>query len=76
MDTRLVMPARTLRIAFGLMATLAGLDKFFNILADWGSYLSPLALQVVPVPAGRSSMTELPASPDIPPVAETRKPIT
>ena len=52
MDTRLVMPARTLRIAFGLMATLAGLDKFFNILADWGSYLSPLALQVVPVPAG------------------------
>jgi hypothetical protein len=39
-------------VAFGLTATLAGLDKFFNILADWQSYLSPLALQILPVPAG------------------------
>jgi len=30
------------------MATLAGLDKFFNILADWGSYVSPAAAQVLP----------------------------
>jgi hypothetical protein len=29
-----------MRIAVGLMATLAGLDKFFNILADCGSYVS------------------------------------
>ena len=50
MDTRLVLPARTLRVALGLMATLAGLDKFFNILADWGSYISPLAIRVLPVP--------------------------
>jgi hypothetical protein len=37
-----------MRLAVGLMATLAGLDKFFNILADWGSYLSPAAAQLMP----------------------------
>jgi uncharacterized membrane protein YphA (DoxX/SURF4 family) len=31
-----------LRIGLGLGPFLAGLDKFFNILADWGMYLSPL----------------------------------
>lgn len=52
MDTRLETPARAMRIAFGLMATLAGLDKFLNILADWGSYLSPLAVEALPFPPG------------------------
>ncbi len=48
MDTRLDTPARIMRIAFGMMATLAGLDKFFNILADWGSYVSPAAAHLLP----------------------------
>ena len=48
MDARLENPTQTLRIAVGLMATLAGLDKFFNILADWGSYVSPAAAQLLP----------------------------
>jgi hypothetical protein len=48
MDTRLTVPFRTLQIAIGLTATLAGLDKFFNILADWGSYVSPLAASLLP----------------------------
>jgi len=48
MDSRLENPTRIMRIALGLMATLAGLDKFFNILADWGSYVSPAAAQLVP----------------------------
>lgn len=26
-----------LRLAFGLVPLLAGLDKFFNLLADWGT---------------------------------------
>jgi hypothetical protein len=52
MDTRLYTPASAMRIAFGLMATLAGLDKFFNMLADWGSYVSPLASQLLPIPTG------------------------
>jgi len=31
-----------LRIGLGLGPFLAGLDKFFNLLADWTMYLSPL----------------------------------
>jgi uncharacterized membrane protein YphA (DoxX/SURF4 family) len=41
--------ATVMRVAFGLMATLAGLDKFFHILVDWDRYLSPFAAQVLPV---------------------------
>ena len=50
MDTRLTAPFVALRIALGLTATLAGLDKFFNILADWGSYVSPFAAALLPFP--------------------------
>lgn len=52
METRLQNPTQAMRLAFGLMATLAGLDKFFNLLADWGSYVSPIAAQMLPVPVG------------------------
>ena len=31
-------------------ALLAGLDKFFNILADWSAYVSPAAASLLPVP--------------------------
>lgn len=48
MDTRLEHPLRVLQIALGLTATLAGLDKFFNILADWGSYVSPIVATALP----------------------------
>jgi uncharacterized membrane protein YphA (DoxX/SURF4 family) len=40
-----------LRIGLGLGPFLAGLDKFFNLLTDWEMYLSPLALQIIPVSA-------------------------
>ena len=49
MDNRLNTPWLALRYGFGLTATLAGIDKFLNLLADWGSYVSPLATQVLPV---------------------------
>ena len=48
MDARLNLPFRLLRFALGLTAALAGLDKFFNILADWGAYVSPFAARVLP----------------------------
>ena len=48
MDYRLHTPMNIMRVAIGLMATLAGLDKFFNILADWGNYVSPVAAQLLP----------------------------
>ncbi len=38
-----------LRIGLGAAAFLAGLDKFFNLLADWEMYLSPLAKSLLPV---------------------------
>jgi hypothetical protein len=39
-----------MRIAIGLMATLAGIDKFFNLLVDWSTYVSPVAAQLLPFP--------------------------
>jgi uncharacterized membrane protein YphA (DoxX/SURF4 family) len=52
MDTRINSAYWTLRIAFGLTAFLAGLDKFFNLLTNWEKYASGLVLDVVPLSAG------------------------
>jgi hypothetical protein len=38
-----------LKIALGVGPIIAGIDKYFNKLTDWGMYLSPLATKVVPV---------------------------
>lgn len=39
----------TLRISLGIAPIITGIDKYFNKLADWGMYLSPLATKLVPV---------------------------
>jgi uncharacterized membrane protein YphA (DoxX/SURF4 family) len=39
----------TLRIIFGLLPIVAGLDKFTNLLAPWTAYLNPLVLRIVPM---------------------------
>jgi uncharacterized membrane protein YphA (DoxX/SURF4 family) len=52
MDTRLNSAFWTLRIAFGLTAFLAGLDKFLNLLTNWEQYASPVVLHLVPLSAG------------------------
>src|SRR5688572_24363164 len=52
MDPRLNSAFWTLRIAFGLTAFLAGLDKFLNLLTNWEQYASPLVLNIVPLSAG------------------------
>lgn len=36
-----------LRVSLGAVAFLAGLDKFFNLLADWTTYLSPIVSRLV-----------------------------
>src|SRR5262249_40795307 len=41
-----------LKIGLGLAAFLAGLDKFFNVLAGWQGSLSPLLATRLPVSAG------------------------
>jgi hypothetical protein len=46
---RLTTPWWSLRVGIGAAAFLAGLDKFFNLLADWPAYLSPMAAQILPL---------------------------
>jgi len=40
-----------LKITFGVLPIVAGLDKFFNILAQWDGYLSPLVAELLPFSA-------------------------
>ncbi|MFA6954877.1 MAG: hypothetical protein WC538_03280 [Thermoanaerobaculia bacterium] len=49
MNESLIKPYWALRIGLGASAFLAGLDKFFNILAQWDMYLGPIAGSVIPV---------------------------
>jgi hypothetical protein len=46
---RLTTPWWALRAGLGAAAFLAGLDKFFNLLADWPSYLSPVVANILPL---------------------------
>ena len=46
---RLEAPRTALRLAFGLVPILAGLDKFTNLLTDWSQYVAPVARAVLPV---------------------------
>lgn len=39
----------TLRVLFGVLAIVAGLDKFTDFLANWNAYLNPLVLRIIPV---------------------------
>jgi uncharacterized membrane protein YphA (DoxX/SURF4 family) len=36
-------------LTYGLVPLLAGLDKFFNLLADWPQYVSPMVAGLLPV---------------------------
>ena len=45
-----------LKITFGLVPLLAGLDKFFGLLADWQSYLSPRLASMLPFSAATFMM--------------------
>ena len=40
-----------LKYVFSIVPIVAGIDKFTNFLAQWETYLNPLALQIVPVSA-------------------------
>lgn len=48
-DGRLNAAWWALRIGLAAEQIAAGTDKFFNKLADWGMYLSPVATKVIPV---------------------------
>ena len=51
MDRRLNSTYWLLRMTFGLVPLVAGLDKFLNLLTDWEKYVSPALLSVMPVSA-------------------------
>jgi len=38
-----------LRVAFGVLPVLAGLDKFVGLLADWSAYVDPGIARLLPV---------------------------
>jgi hypothetical protein len=45
-------PARiALRVSFGFLPLLAGLDKFTYLLTDWSAYVGPVARSLLPVDA-------------------------
>lgn len=50
MDNRLNQSWWALKLAFGVVPIVAGLDKFLNLLTNWEQYLSPLVSRVVPAP--------------------------
>ena len=49
MDKRLNAAFWALRVGLAFEQIIAGGDKFYDKLADWGMYLSPLATRVIPV---------------------------
>ena len=54
LDQRLTTPWWTLRLAYGLVPIVAGLDKFTNMLTDWTQYLSPALARMLPLAPARS----------------------
>ncbi|HEX8441625.1 DoxX family membrane protein, partial [Archangium sp.] len=48
MDSRLNQSWWALKLAYGVVPIVAGLDKFFNLLTNWEQYLSPLVARVIP----------------------------
>lgn len=38
-----------LRLIYGLVPIVAGLDKFFNLLTDWERYVPPSLAQLLPI---------------------------
>jgi uncharacterized membrane protein YphA (DoxX/SURF4 family) len=50
-DDRLNVTWWALRMGLGLGPIIAGIDKYFNKLADWSMYLSPVATKIIPLSA-------------------------
>ena len=48
-DSHVEQAWMALRVTYGLVAFLAGMDKFFNLLTNWQAYLSPAVANLLPV---------------------------
>lgn len=51
-STKVHRVTQTLRITYGLLAILAGLDKFVHLLTDWNKYLAPIVTNIIPISPG------------------------
>lgn len=49
LDPRLAPAWMALKVGYGLVPLLAGLDKFVNLLTYWPHYVSPAAAALLPV---------------------------
>jgi len=49
MDNKLNTAWWALRISFGVVPFLAGLDKFFNLLTNWQMYINPSIARLLPI---------------------------
>ncbi|MGH9338579.1 MAG: hypothetical protein ACRD1R_03080 [Acidobacteriota bacterium] len=50
-QNRLDSLRQVLRLTYGLVPLIAGLDKFFNVLTTWEQYVSPTLAQFLPFSA-------------------------
>jgi uncharacterized membrane protein YphA (DoxX/SURF4 family) len=48
LDSRLRPTFQMLRLVYGLVPIVAGLDKFTNLLTDWSNYLAPWVASALP----------------------------
>ena len=48
METRSETVFRVLRLTYGIVPIVAGLDKFTEILVDWKQYLAPFVADLLP----------------------------
>ncbi|MFS4455570.1 hypothetical protein [Maribacter sp. 2304DJ31-5] len=52
MDSNIHLVKTVLKYTYGLVPIIAGLDKFTNLLTDWGQYLGSNFSGIVPVETG------------------------
>ena len=50
--TKVNKVTQTLRVTYGLLPILAGLDKFVHVLTDWNKYLAPVVTDIIPLSPG------------------------
>ena len=52
MDPNATFARTLLKITFGLVPIVAGLDKFFNLLTDWNQYVPKFLADILPIGTG------------------------
>ncbi|WP_190808519.1 hypothetical protein [Flagellimonas sp. S3867] len=56
MESNITLVKSVLKYTYGLVPIIAGLDKFTNLLTDWGQYVSAGFSDMLPLEAGTFMM--------------------